>query len=271
MNLIGHLACAERLTPDAQLGAILPDLLSLYDRGVRPFKLLRGGGGRVEAGEVRDGVRFHYHVDSHFHRSPLFRDGSRALRERLMAAGGAPGLKRFAVAHVLIELFLDHLLIVRDGARLAAFYGALERRDGGALEALLAGLPELDWAGFSGFIGRLAALRFADGYLDRPGLLDRTDRILGRLGQRRLERRERDALLETMAGHAGFAQRQLDAFLLDMQAWQPRAAEAARAAPDDLASDGLASDGLASDGAASDGAARDSTPGVDSGGPAGLE
>lgn len=251
MNLIGHLACAERLPPDARLGAILPDLLSLYDRGVRPIRLLQGSGGGAVARVLRDGVRFHYHVDSHFHRSPLFRDGSRVLRERLAAAGGAPGLKRFAAAHVLFELFLDHLLVAEDAGHLAAFYGALERRGEGALEALLAGLPALDWGAFSGFIGRLAALRFADGYLKREGLLDRTERILARLGQRRLEGRERDALLEAMESQAATARRRLDAFLLEMQAWRPPAAEDAPAA--------------------AEGAARGSTPGVDSGGPAGLD
>jgi hypothetical protein len=248
MNLIGHLECAEHLPPDARLGAILPDLLSLYDRSVRPLKLLQGGFHRLEAASVRDGVRFHYHVDSHFHRSALFRDGCRTIRERLVGASGTPGLKRFAVAHVLTELFLDHLLIVEDSARLGAFYDALNGHKGGALEALLAGRPELDWGGFSAFIDRLVALRFADEYLEREGLLNRTDRILTRLGQRRLERRERDALLEGLAGHAAQAQRQLDGFLLDMRAWHPRAADDAHRALDSAAA-----------------------PGVDSGGPAGIK
>ena len=253
MNLIGHLACAERLPPDAGLGAILPDLLSLYDRGVRPLKLLAAGGGGVEAASVRDGLRFHFHVDSHFHRSPLFRDGSRALRERLVAASDTPGLKRFAVAHVLTELFLDHLLIVQDPARLAAFYGALESHTDGPLEALVAGHPGLDWDGFSAFLGRLVALRFADEYLERAALLDRTDRILARLRQRRLEHREREALLAALAEHAAQAQQQLGPFVNGMRTWDPRAAAETRPAPDTRPAD------------------RAAGTGVDSGGRAGLE
>lgn len=247
MNLIGHLACAERLSPDAGLGAILPDLLSLYDRGVRPLRLLDAGYDGDAAAGLRDGLRFHFHVDSHFHRSALFRDGCRAIREPLAAASETPGLKRFAVAHVLTELFLDHLLIVEDPRWLAAFYESLERYADGPLEALVAGHPGLEWRGFSAFLERLVALRFADEYREREGLLDRMDRILARLRQRRLEGRERDALLEGLDGYAARAREQLGAFVSDMRAWVPPAPSPSRPA-------------RGAGGA-----------GVDAGGPAGLE
>jgi hypothetical protein len=246
MNLIGHLACAERLSPEAELGAILPDLLSLYDRSVRPFKLLASGGA-AEATSIRDGVRLHFHVDSHFHRSVLFTDGTRTVRERLAAASETPGLKRFAVGHILTELFLDHLLIVQEPARLGTFYAALGRHGDGPLAALLAGHPALDWDGFSAFLRRLVAVRFADEYREREGLLDRMDRILTRLRQRRLEGRERAALLDGMEEQAAPTRDRLGAFVNEMRAWDPHAPVAAQPPR------------------------RGAAPGVDSGGPAGLE
>jgi len=223
MNVIGHMTCAEHLGAEVALGAMLPDLLSIYDRTIRPRRLLNRsveeetGGDRSEA--LREGVRFHFLVDTHFHRSDLFRECSEIVRDRLRLASSTPGLKRFAVGHVLTELFFDHLLIVDNPERLAGFYDALHGHRAFALQALLAGHEGIDQAGFSAFLTRLARVRFADDYLEHAGLLLRMDRILVRLRQRRLETGEREAALAGLSGHALRAQEQLHAFVGAMQAW----------------------------------------------------
>ncbi len=234
MNVIGHMICAEHLGPEIALGAMLPDLLSLYDRAIRPRRLIhvRAGGeaARDESEALREGVRFHFHVDSRFHRSELFRECSGIVRDRLLAASRAPGLKRFAVGHILAELFFDHLLIVESPARLAGFYDALDRHRSFPLHALLAAHEGIDRAGFSAFLTRLVHARFADDYLERAGLLLRMDRILVRLRQRRLERVEREAALAGLAGHAARAQEQLHAFIGAMRALAAPGAAASEAA-----------------------------------------
>ncbi len=228
MNVIGHMVCAEHLGRDAGLGAMLPDLLSLYDRRIRPLRLIHPtqavNSEHDGSRSLRDGVRFHFHVDSSFHRSDLFRDCADLIRGRLLAASNAPGLKRFAAAHVLTELFLDHLLIVQNPLRLQAFYGSLERHRIASLRSLLAAQDGVDWEGFSAFLMHLADARFADGYLEPKGLLDRTDRILLKLRQRRLEPGERAAVLDGLSLHATRALRQLDEFVEAMQRWRAPAA-----------------------------------------------
>lgn len=228
MNVIGHMVCAEHLGRDAGLGAMLPDLLSLYDRRIRPLRLIQpkhAVDSELDgSGSLRDGVRFHFHVDSSFHRSDLFRDCADLIRHRLLAASDAPGLKRFAVAHVLTELFLDHLLIVQDPLRLQLFYGSLERHRTAPLRSMLVAQDGVDWEGFSAFLKRLVEARFADAYLEPEGLLDRTDRILLKLRQRRLDLGERAAALDGLSVHAPLAQRQLDEFIEAMQRWRAPAA-----------------------------------------------
>jgi hypothetical protein len=225
MNVIGHMTCAEHLGAEIALGAMLPDLLSLYDRAIRPRRLLQGAEG-AESAALREGVRFHFHVDAHFHRSELFKECAELVRERLLAASRAPGLKRFAVGHILAELFFDHLLIVERPARLAGFYDALDFHREVPLESLLAGHEGIDRAGFSAFLARLVHARFADDYLERDGLLGRMDRILLRLRQRRLEPAEREAALDGLAGHAARARAQLHDFIGAMRDWPSPGARA---------------------------------------------
>jgi len=250
MNLIGHMTCAERFSGEAQLGAMLPDLLSLYDRRIRPMKIVRAhatGSNGGEAGLQR-GMRFHFYVDSHFHRSSLFRDGCAVIRDRLIAASATPGLKRFAVAHILTELFLDHLLIVDTPERLAAFYDVLRRGEASVLEMTALPDTQVDWADFADFLTRLISGRFADGYLEMESLFHRMDRILPRLRQRTLERRERDALAEGLAAHADRARKQLALFVRTMQTWDGSAEIPARPPSGDTGA-----------------------PDVDASGPAGIE
>jgi hypothetical protein len=237
MNLIGHMVCAEYLGPDGRLGAMIPDLLSLFDRKLRPMKLLRSAvNGEREPGSLGAGVRFHFYVDSAFHRSDLFRESADLIREGLLAASQTPGLKRFAVAHVLTELFLDHLLILEKSTRLIDFYSALARGRSEASRVYLLRLPGIDWSGFSAFLGHLEEIRFADGYADRRHLLDRMDRILLRLRQRRLEAAERKAALAALDRHAGRATDQLVAFIAEMRHWDPAAYQPVPDQPDGLSS-----------------------------------
>ena len=87
MNVIGHLATAQGAGSVEQLGAMLPDLFTLYHRRMKSAALLR----EVPAVEraspwwkaLQRGVRFHVDVDRRFHEHPLFLRGYRGLRHLL--------------------------------------------------------------------------------------------------------------------------------------------------------------------------------------------
>jgi hypothetical protein len=202
MNLLGHFACARHLTPLEQAGSAMGDLLPLYRRKVRPLALMthwsREAPPDTPAARIAAGVRFHLHVDSRFHRDPLFLETSAALQTALQTASGTPGLKRFFPAHVLTEMFLDHLLMHEDGALTEAFYALFEGHLPGLLADFTAAHPEADRAAFAGFLERFLVDRFLDDYRDVDGMLWRMQRMLRRFGQRALEAREEGAVRDTL-------------------------------------------------------------------------
>ncbi len=225
MNLIGHFACAAALPTAGQLGSVMPDLVSIYDRRLRTPRLLARlaemTAHEPAAATVATGVRFHLAVDSHFHRHPLFTDGYRGIRDTLREASDTPGLRRMLPAHVLHELFLDHLLLTDEPAMAEHFYRLVEEHQELIVDS--AGLVEPPAAqGLREYLQRVAHDRFVDDYGDLDGLFYRMNRILTRYRQRALEAEETAAVTDFLeAARPAFAERQRR-FVAAMQ--QPLAA-----------------------------------------------
>lgn len=216
MNLIGHLACTGDAPPAVRVGALLPDLLSLYRRKARPRPLQehweREGAGLPGAAGVLAGMDFHHHVDRLFHRAPLFEECAAEVQAALRAASDSPGLKRFLPGHVLAELYMDHLLLADAPAWSEVFYGTLESQRRALLVPFVSAHPLVHGRTFSEFLGLLVDGRFLDDYQDMPGIFGRMDRILLRFGQRALEPAERQAVAEALAARASRMRVQLGEF-----------------------------------------------------------
>lgn len=206
MNLIGHLACAQDRAPAFQLGSILPDLLGMMARRPRASHLVKFWQARgempphVEA--IIAGIAFHHWVDARFHGAPLFRDNARTLREALQAASQEPGMKRFFAAHVLLELYLDRILLREYPGLAEEFNNLLAEGQGGMLWTFAAAHPDVDGAALEKFTGRLYRGRFAEGYLSDEGIHYRVNHILQRLGQRNLNEPESSAVVSYFGAHA---------------------------------------------------------------------
>lgn len=240
MNLIGHYTCAAMPAPEVRVGAVLPDLVALYRRKVRPLVLARTWGEReaewpAGMGPLLAGVAFHQTVDVHFHRAPVFRTSAEAIQSALLGASRTPGLKRFLPAHVLTELFLDHLLLQRDPDLAEAFYRDLA--DAAALmETFVARHPLADRTAFRAFLDHIVNGRFVDAYASPGGLLRRMERILLHMGQRALEPAEQEAVVAYWQGAAEETLARLDRFVQAMRLLVPQPAQvsaAARQAPAD--------------------------------------
>jgi hypothetical protein len=221
MNLLGHFVCARNLRAEVQAGSALGDLLPLYRRRVRPLALAeywaREAGGRQDLSAVEQGVRFHLLVDSRFHRDPLFTSLSGGIQGALREASGTPGLKRFFPAHILSEMFLDHLLIESDGAALPAFYELFDGRIRGLLAEFAAAHADADGESFRAFLARFVSNRFLDGYRDLDGIFVRMQRMLTRFGQRELEPSEIDAVRNVFTIEREFTQKALLQFVASMR------------------------------------------------------
>ncbi len=203
MNLLGHLVCASHLTPAAQLGSLLPDLLRLHRRELRAPNLARawerGGDVSPSMTGLIAGVRFHLAVDSSFHRDPLFLENAGRLRTALRQASATPGLKRFLPAHVMTELYLDHLLILSQPELPATFHRLLD--DAGV--ALTAEFIERDDRGdaaaFRAFASRFIEGRFLDGYRSLEEIGRRIQRVLLSCRQREMDAAETEAMFAVLS------------------------------------------------------------------------
>jgi hypothetical protein len=217
MNLIGHLACAGDASAAVRVGALLPDLLSLYRRKARPQPLVahwnEHGAALAGADAVVAGIGFHHHVDREFHHAPVFEETAAAVQAAMKAASDAPGLKRFLPAHVLTELFLDHLLLQDHPEWEREFYTALESQRRPVLVPFVSAHPLVHGRTFSEFLDRIIDGRFIADYHHMEGIFDRMDRILVRFGQRSLETAEQDAVADVFTTRAGTVRVQLHAFI----------------------------------------------------------
>lgn len=197
MNLLGHYVCARHLTPPEQLGSVLGDLVPLYRRKVRLLPLTRAWERGAESDPrmtgLLKGVRHHFWVDSRFHRDPLFTDTAARVGEALRRAGGGPGLKRFFPAHVLTEMFFDHLLMTGEPELLEEFYGLFDERAEALAARFVIRHPQADEESFRRFVGLFLEERFLDAYRSYEGIVRRMQQMLPRFRQRALEPAEAEA------------------------------------------------------------------------------
>ena len=220
MNLIGHYVCASHTPLDVRLGSVLPDLVSIYRRKVRVRWLTRhwenlSGGADAQEGLLA-GISFHHQVDSHFHRAPFFKFASGGIHQKLLEASATPGLKRFLPAHVLSELFFDHLMIAREPDLPGLFYDDLRR--GRAALALFVGVhPLAEEDSFGDFLERLETYRIVEDYQHLEGIMFRMNRILVQLSQRPLENEEERAVAEFLTENAASLDAELNAFATSMK------------------------------------------------------
>lgn len=170
------------------LGAATPDLLSIYNSGLR-----------IKAGQVDhlnadaqahaepyflEGLARHFHADRVFHSSPLFstetHEFSRMLSERFPEQD-VP--RKYFIAHILLELLLDKVLIRHDADLLPNYYRHFEslapfedvRR---ATEAVAAhSLPN-----YESFLQKFVENKYLYHYTENDHLIYILRRLLRRVG-----------------------------------------------------------------------------------------
>jgi len=192
VNFLAHHVLATRFlspTPPLPLyavGTALPDLLPLAS----PRSRLRSAlveatpAPTAEDAALRAGVRAHLATDAAFHKAPAFAAAQAQAGESLDGAGFVGvRVRRFFVAHVLVELALDAALLRADPAVADEFYAAFAAADGDAVtrwaEAAVARpLPTLP-----GVLARFARSRYLLSYGEDAGVAEGLSRVCGRARQ----------------------------------------------------------------------------------------
>ncbi|MHA4894713.1 ACP phosphodiesterase [Pedobacter sp. PWIIR3] len=140
MNFLSHFYF-ERDNPDVNmiLGVVLPDFVKNADKGINlyPAKTPHLFTGNDNQLSIYKGWERHIKVDAFFHSSDFFTYQTQQLKQLLLPIMETTVVKPFFLAHIGLELVLDHLLIINGNLSVEAFYNALAAADQLATEQFL--------------------------------------------------------------------------------------------------------------------------------------
>jgi hypothetical protein len=190
MNFLTHFFFDRRYggpgtTAAFQFGVAVPDLLIAYDRGLR-FSRTRVDE-RVElfphSGLWR-GVRHHLAVDRFFHGSRFFHDSYDSIRHFLVHhLPSTVTCRRFFLAHLVVEILLDHALLGRDPSLAASFYTRLGQISRSTVRAELESFFERPLPELTAHLDRFMRIRFLEHYAVIEDLHEPVNRMLQRTRQ----------------------------------------------------------------------------------------
>ena len=149
MNFLSHYYFERYATqPERVLGGLLPDLLKNVDKSYvfHPQKFEDQLMSHPVSLQISEGWYRHVEVDKIFHSSSFFLTHCHALRPKLQPALDNTPIRGTFMAHIAIELILDHLLIKHELVQVNRLYDHLENINKPVLISFLKtiGLEDVD-------------------------------------------------------------------------------------------------------------------------------
>jgi len=222
MNLLSHFVCAAHFPPEARLGSGLPDLLPLFNRELRIHPLADHWRKQTQLDApmlaLLEGIRYHQYVDAKFHPHSLFRRFSAALKGVLRGAGGGEGMRYFFAAHILTEIYFDHLLMGLDTQLTADFYRQFSPQAIDLLVRFAQAHPSVEGPALRRFLEDVPVTRFLERYSTAEGMLKSANNVLRMMSQRRMTQGEEQAVMAHLASRHHHNPHALLAFIAAMQA-----------------------------------------------------
>lgn len=169
MNFLSHYYF-ERFAPlpEQVLGGLLPDLLKNVDKeySFQLHKYEHKLAFHPSSIAITDGWHRHVEVDKLFHSSAFFYQHTHQLRKKIEHTISDLPIRASFLAHIALELLLDHLLIVHNTLNVARLYEHLENVDRNVLRLYLNELNNVDTERF---------LRFYDKFIESKYIFDYAD------------------------------------------------------------------------------------------------
>jgi acyl carrier protein phosphodiesterase len=165
MNFLSHYYF-EKATDNEHMvmGVVLPDLVknASKDWNLYPQKNDMLFLGDNDLAALLAGWKKHLEVDRLFHSSLFFASQTSVLRQMIVPVLQSGPVKPFFLAHIGLELLIDHLLVVHQEIDIASFYEQLSRANSPSLRLFLdkAGLEDPD-----------RFFKFLDGFISSRYLL----------------------------------------------------------------------------------------------------
>lgn len=207
MNFLAHYVLATRfLSPPPSLpayvvGNALPDLLPLAAGRVRlrPALIERQPAGKDEEAALRAGVLVHLATDAAFHKARAFAE-AQAEASRILAQTAFDGIRvrRFFLAHILVELALDAVLLRGDATIADGFYEAFTAADHAGITRWTETTVGQPLPNLTAVLARFGQSRYLVHYQEDEGVATGLSRLCGRARQDTFEGENYARLVEVV-------------------------------------------------------------------------
>lgn len=189
MNFLSHYFLDRNTNDNCYFfaGLCVPDLLSLYARIFRiPFqKIVFDKEEKSDYNNFLKGLKRHEQVDGLFHNSEFFRRQMRNVSQSLRAQKfHSKNLRGFFLAHIIVELMLDKILIQHYDGLLIEYYEMLGRVDLNLFYQFLNQVNQM-WMGtdekniltLKDAMGRFRERKFLAGFVNRGNIIFALNRM----------------------------------------------------------------------------------------------
>ena len=173
MNFLSHFYF-ERYSPHAErvLGTLLPDLLKNVDKqyNFQPQRYEEVFLANAVTSQILNGWHRHVEVDKLFHSAPYFIQHCHNLRKLLVPVLEGLPIRPSFMAHIAVELMLDHLLIREKMVNPLRLYEHLEAVPRSVIQRSLNLLEHVDVTKFLDFYERFLSSRYILQYAETKNI-----------------------------------------------------------------------------------------------------
>lgn len=197
MNYLSHYYFDQQSNnPELILGGLLPDLSHSFHKkaalkpGRHSIELLQ----KPETASLFRGWERHKAIDKYFHNSNFFIQETAYLKSQIKPLFLNPGPYTFFMAHILLELCLDGLLLNTRKVDAGVLYQQLSKVEKVTLEEFFTLSESDNPAGFPLFLANFINQGYLGSYDKPEGIIYALDRICERLWKTRFSEPEKTGL-----------------------------------------------------------------------------
>lgn len=199
MNFLSHFYLTQgQPSPYYTLGSVLPDLLRIHNSEWKVHLKIQPDTKSPELNELLRGWHLHVESDRLFHNSPYFHQHTQAIRIQIRTILSRKPFRPFFLAHISLELLLDHLLLTAGQVDPELFYSRLEECDPRTLDQFFdhVGIPKHQT--FYPFYKNFCQIRYLNDYRKMDNLAYAINQIGKRVWQVPFNDQEQEALCRVL-------------------------------------------------------------------------
>ncbi len=187
MNFLSHYYLEQHHpSPYFRFASVFPDLLRqshprLKLHSMKPYETNTGK-------LLQEGIEKHFLADKAFHNSEFFKLHYGMIKDQFARSGFIhPERKSFFIAHILLEIILDRMIVLHENHVCRNFYNDLAEIDESHIENLLGGHPGYSHEKFSRHFMRFKTSRYLYSYSGTQHIVYALNKICMRTGIRELD------------------------------------------------------------------------------------